>query len=436
MTLGTSRSSFRFRHLHRHSVEWRHHFRRSDPYAAHVPFAGRTRVAFRLFAVMAVLLLAGCAGGERPELIAGASVPDADPTPLPTTIPTPTPFEQPTAEPVATAAPAPPADPIDCLNQRQRVGQLIWPLATEAELPNARRLAVISEIGGIGLLGIPDLTIKDAIADLQAAGPLELLIASDEEGGLVQRLAGVLDVLPSAAQLAANRTPGEVRTLMTDYANGMTELGITVAFAPVVDIGGGPGIGSRAFGDDPAVVTEYAAAVAEGLRAGGVTPVFKHFPGHGSASADSHISLPVTPPLSELRQKDLLPYETLLPTAEAVMVGHLSVPGLSDETPTSLSPNTIGQLLRGEFAYRGLVISDAMNMGAITNNWTVPQAAELSISAGTDVVLLGKIDEVEPVVDHLVAAIEAGALNPNRVDEAARRVLALKDTTSLCVGAQ
>jgi len=390
-----------------------------------------------LFAVAtAVLLLTACAGGDRPELIAGASVPDADPTPLPTIEPTPIPVEEPTAEPVATEVPNPPTDVLACLNQRQRVGQLIWPLATEAELPNARRLQVISEVGGIGLLGIPDPTIKDAIAELQSAGPLELVIASDEEGGLVQRLAGVLGVVPSAAQLAANRSPGEVRTLMTDYAAGMVDLGVTMAFAPVVDIGGGPGIGSRAFGDDPAVVTEYAGAVAEGLRAGGVTPVFKHFPGHGSASADSHISLPVTPPLSELRQKDLLPYESLLPTAEAVMVAHLSVPGLSDETPTSLSPNTIGQLLRSEFAYNGLVISDAMNMGAITNNWSVPEAAELSISAGADVILLGKIDEVEPVVDHLVASINAGQLNPNRVDEAARRVLALKDTTSLCVGAQ
>ncbi len=132
----------------------------------------------------------------------------------------------------------------------------------------------------------------------------------------MSRLAGVIGSQPSARQLAQTKTPDEVYQIALERGRAMRGLGITVDFAPVVDVtGNSPAIGDRSFGDDPATVTEYAGAYARGLRDAGVLPVLKHFPGHGRASGDSHTGAVSTPPLAELQNDDLLPYRTLTTAA-------------------------------------------------------------------------------------------------------------------------
>lgn len=332
------------------------------------------------------------------------------------------------------------SDAPDCLRARPWVGQLVNVLATQDELAALEPLAARGEIGSVTVLGTPNSSIGSALRRLDDAGPVRVLAASDEEGGVVQRLGDLITPLDSAAT-QATRPSVRVRDEFAAYGQAMGDLGFDIAFAPVVDVGSGPGIGDRSYSSDPAIVTEYAAAVADGLTAAGIQPVFKHFPGHGRATGDSHLGLPTTPPFDDMAALDLVPYETLLTRSDAaVMVGHLIVPGLSDDVPTSLSSATITQLLRGAdgasfedrtFGFQGLVFVDALNMGAITENFGANEAAVLALGAGADVVILGGVDDVGPTIDSVFSAIGAGEISWAQLDASVERVLALKDVTGL-----
>jgi len=332
-------------------------------------------------------------------------------------------------------------NPLRCLSRRARVAQLLLPLATQPELFGARVFAADGEIGGVGLLGEPDEGLAAELAALQQESFVPLIIASDEEGGSVQRLARLLGPLPSAAASAQSKSPEEVRNQWVEYGSRVKALGIDMIFGPVVDVGSGPGIESRSFGGDPAVVTEYAGAVVDGLLEAGITPVLKHFPGHGRASADSHLQLPTTPPFNEMRSVDLVPYTTLLSESAykdsvAVMVGHLTVPGLSDGVPTSLSPETISGVLRSELGFDGLVITDALNMGAIVNTYGRLDALDLAVVAGADLLILGSLADVTPALDHLTSLAESDPAFAAIVDNRVGRVLASKGQAEICQGAQ
>lgn len=301
-------------------------------------------------------------------------------------------------------------------------------------------LASAGELGGLGLLGSPDAALAGLLGELQNASVVPVLIASDEEGGTVQRLADQLGPMPSAASAATTSSPDEVRASWLEYGSRVKALGIDVVFGPVVDVGSGPGIESRSFGDDPEVVVAFAGAVADGLSEAGVMPVFKHFPGHGRASGDSHLGLPISPSLDELRATDLVPYHQLVGSGirddAGVMVAHLTVPGLAEQVPTSLSPETINGLLKTEIGFGGLVFTDALNMGAITNQFDRAEATERAIIAGADIAILGAFSDVGPVIDHLVARVEDDPALAALLESRVRRVLAAKGQLEICVGAR
>jgi len=408
-----------------------------------------------------VLLFAGACASSGDPTATGASEPLGADTEPPTTAPIPVPTQE-TGDDVVSGAesadqPEAPAetveatspadvDPLACLTPRQRIGQLLMPLLTQPELPAAHDYAARGELGGVTLLGSPNAQIASDLLELQdAASPgLPVMVASDEEGGDVQRFAALLGALPSAATQARTQSAEQVRSAWVVYGTALEDLGIDVVFGPVLDVGSAPGIASRSFGDDPDVVTEFGRAVAGGLLEAGVMPVFKHFPGHGRASADSHEELPTTPPIDELRALDLVPYDRLLTDplfAEqaAVMVGHLSVPDLSGDYPTSLSPNTVAGLLRGdgpgEYGFDGLVFTDAMGMGAIVNRFDRLDAIEMALQAGSDIAILGSLADLTPVLDHLEARVAADPEFAAIIDQHVMRVLAAKDLTNFC-GAQ
>jgi len=322
-----------------------------------------------------------------------------------------------------------------------RVAQLLLPLLTQPELPGAQVFAANGELGGVGILGEPDAGLADALENAQLSSFVPLLVASDEEGGAVQRLANLLGPIPPAATTAQSKTPDEVRNQWVEYGSRVRALGIDVVFGPVLDVGSAPGIESRSFGSDPEVVATYGRAVAEGLIEADVMPVFKHFPGHGRATADSHLELPSTPPLAELRTLDLLPYAELLGDPvlgqkASVMVAHLSVPGLSEDVPTSLSPETVNGLLRTEFGFGGIVFTDALNMGAIVDTYGRLEALELALQAGADIAILGSLADLTPSLDHLTARADSDPAFAAIIDNRAARVLAAKGQSTLCLGAQ
>lgn len=394
----------------------------------------RSPIRSLLLATLAIvaMLAASCASPARPVLLESLS-PTAEPEPQPTTAGEAVPAQDdtPTGSEDAPAQ----ADSPDCLRARQWIGQVINVLATQDELEGVVAIAERGEVGGVTVLGTPDVSITSELRRLDEAGPVSVIAASDEEGGAVQRLAGIIGPLDPAST-SAQRPSADVRDEFARYGEQMKDLGFDIAFAPVADVGAGPGIGSRSFGSDPAVVTEYAGAVADGYSSAGIQPVFKHFPGHGRATGDSHLGLPTTPPWSEMQTVDLIPYETLLDRPDAaVMVGHLIVPDLTNDLPTSLSPATVTQLLRGTggetfdgrtFGFEGLVFVDALNMGAITDNFGTTEAVVLALAVGADVVILGGANDVGPTIDAVLSAIGSGTLSWERIDEAAGRVLAFK----------
>ncbi|OMC12308.1 glycoside hydrolase family 3 N-terminal domain-containing protein [Mycobacterium sp. SP-6446] len=339
-------------------------------------------------------------------------------------------------------APAPPVcgDPTAALSTRDKLAQLLMVGVRNAD--EARTVVNNSHVGGIIIGGWTDLSIfQGGLAEIaRSAGPLPLAVGVDEEGGRVSRLKSLIGVAPSARQLAQTQTPQQVHDLELDRGKKMRELGITVDFAPVVDVTDAPDgvIGDRSFSADPGTVTAYAGAYAQGLRDAGLLPVLKHFPGHGHGSGDSHKGGVVTPPLSDLQANDLVPYRTLVSQLPVgVMIGHLQVPGLTGDDPASLSRAAV-QLLRtgtgyGAPPFNGPVFSDDLSsMAAISDRYGVSDAVLHTLQAGTDVALWVSIEEVPAVLDRLEKAVAAGELTMPAVDESLQRVATMKGPNKAC----
>ena len=339
------------------------------------------------------------------------------------------------------AAPAPPVcgDPTT-LPPRDKLAQLLMVGVRNAD--EARAVVNDYHVGGIIIGGWTDLSIfKGGLTEIaRSAGPLPLAVGVDEEGGRVSRLKSLIGVAPSPRQLAQTQTPQQVHDLEVERGKKMRDLGITIDFAPVVDVTDAPDgvIGDRSFSADPNTVTAYAGAYAQGLRDAGLLPVLKHFPGHGHGSGDSHKGGVVTPPLGDLQTNDLVPYRTLVTQLPvAVMIGHMQVPGLTGDDPASLSRAAV-QLLRTGTGYNappfnGPVFSDDLSsMAAISDRYGVSDAVLRTLQAGTDVALWVSTEEVPAVLDRLEKAVGAGELAMAAVNDSVVRVATMKGSNRSC----
>jgi len=369
-------------------------------------------------------LLLACSPAQPQEAAAPPAPVSSGPV-----VPTNASFDQPLP-----AAPAPGSCDIATMSTRDKLAQLLMVGVSDAA--DARAVVADQHVGGIMIGSWTDKSMLGApLADIAAnAGPLSLAVSVDEEGGRVSRLAGVIGSQPSARELAQTKTPDEVYGIALERGRAMRGLGITVDFAPVVDLTQqSAAIGDRSFGDDPETVTEYAGAYARGLRDAGVLPVLKHFPGHGRAAGDSHTGAVSTPPLADLQNDDLVPYRTLTKQPPvAVMVGHMQVPGLTGGEQASLSPAAYN-LLRTEFGFGGLVYTDDLSsMAAINQQYGVAAAVLKSLQAGADVALWITTAEVPAVLDRLEQAVAAGELSPGAVDASVQRVAAAKGPNPNC----
>jgi beta-N-acetylhexosaminidase len=329
-----------------------------------------------------------------------------------------------------TATTTAPSDPRDeCIaawDLRRQVGQLVAIAVDGGALgTEAQRVADLG-LGGVLLQRPAAAGLADGIAALKSASVIPPLVMADEEGGEVQTLSEVLGPLPSPARMADAYDPASARELVARHAESVAALGVDMVLGPVVDVatpGGGGPLGARVFGAEPATVTEYARAYVEAYEAAGVTTVLKHFPGHGAASGDSHEGPVSVPPTDELRARDLVPYEALLPEVDAVMVGHLVVPDLTGLASTSQSPEAIDGLLRDEYGFDRLVVTDSLSMGAIAFRTPPTEAAVQAVYAGADMALFVTIEDPAAVLDALVAATEGGRIDEAQVVTAVRRVL-------------
>ena len=273
--------------------------------------------------------------------------------------------------------------------------------------------------------------VRALLADLKGRAEIPLEVAVDQEPGTrVARLAGIVRGSPSARELG--RLPADqVRRYGLATGRDLAALGVTADLAPVLDVTGARWdgvIGDRSFGADPASVSRAAVAFQRGLAAGGVAPVGKHFPGHGATTVDSHRRLPVVDAtMARLQARDLAPFRAAIAAGlGAVMVGHLLVRAVDPDTPATLSRAAVGGLLRDKMGFDGLVVSDALEMGAIAGTLSLPVAAERALAAGVDQLTLSGPGAVPAILDHLRRAVASGRLPEARVREAFLRAQRFK----------
>jgi beta-N-acetylhexosaminidase len=331
--------------------------------------------------------------------------------------------------------------PMRPLSLRERVAQTIMMGIPGQRLGRGAVDLIARYAGAVILQGhnVRDTTQLSALTRaLHRKGPRRLLVAVDEEGGRVARLGakGVATEVPSARAAASSMSADEVRGLASTLGADLQELGIDWDLAPVLDVTEAAAdtvIGDRSFGADPDVVAEYGLAFAEGLASRGVLVTGKHFPGHGATAIDSHRKLPVVDAPTEALAVHVAPYLEVHPQLDAVMTANVKFTALDPKYPASLSPAAI-RLLRDDVGFQGVVITDALEMDAISERWTIPEAAELALRGGADMVLVGPWGQAAPTSDRLVRAVRRGVIPAARLDQAAGRVLALKGYPSAEIG--
>jgi len=324
-----------------------------------------------------------------------------------------------------------PPDCAEVLPPSAQAGQMIMVMVTSPQI--ATNVLTAGTAGGFGLKGKQSKDIAKEVAAATAEAPVAAFVASDEEGGTVQRLSSALGVLPSAETLAKG-TPEQAATLIEDYSTRMRELGFNMIFGPVADVGGGSGLGTRVFGKDPAVVTEFTDAIINAELAGGLIPVIKHWPGIGGGTADPHVMLGKVAELDALKAKDLVPFASAIQAGvPAIMVAHVQIPGLTAPgEPASLSRAAITTELREQQGFEGLIISDELGMKALAAFGSQSESAELTLSAGADIALVAGADSVPQVHAQITEAISSGRLDQEQVVASVRRILKTKGITGSC----
>ena len=307
--------------------------------------------------------------------------------------------------------------------------------------PDWIRAALGDGLAGVTLYGlnVQDREQLTSLTSRLRATALEPIIAIDEEGGDVTRIShSTGSDYPGNAALGAIDDVSLTRSVYGALGADLAALGINLDMAPAIDVNtaaDNPVIGTRSFGSDPELVARHGAAAVAGLQSAGVAACAKHFPGHGSTQLDSHLVLAtVDAPLSVLRERDLPPFEAAIAAGvQAIMPSHLRVPELTGDLPASLSASAQTGLLRGELGFTGLIVSDALEMRAVSEPYGIPEAAVLAVIAGTDLLCLGRDTDQRTFLAVRTAIIEAtraGRLPAARLEDAATRVASLRAWTS------
>ncbi len=327
---------------------------------------------------------------------------------------------------------------LNALTLEEKIGQM---LIIESRFPNLteefKTTLETVKPGGFILFAENFSTLKQTeqlIEEIKSTSTLPMIFATDQEGGQVQRLKALKETIvsdiPSMSKVTETQNPELAYLLGRTMSSEMQVFGINVDFAPVLDVDD-PSIENeideRTFSTDKNMVSLMALSLASGLEDGGVIPVYKHFPGHGSTAIDSHNDLPIIEKSrQELEESDLVPFQNAINHhAKIIMVGHIAVPSLSnDNTPASLSKTIITDLLKNEMHYQGIVISDALNMKALTKYYTPEEIYTQAINAGIDMLLMP--ENPENAVEIIKKQVEEKKIDVQRIDDAVTKILNLK----------
>ncbi|MGE3276080.1 MAG: beta-N-acetylhexosaminidase [Vicinamibacterales bacterium] len=321
---------------------------------------------------------------------------------------------------------------------RRAIGQLLIGSFAGTSLPvELRALAREFDLGGAILFArnveAPE-QVTELSAEIEALGvEAPAWVSVDQEGGRVARLKAPFTEWPPMAVLGRAGSGDLAGRFARALAAELRAVGITLDYAPVLDIHTNPRnpvIGDRALSDRAADVARLGAVLVRELQAGGIAACGKHFPGHGDTSTDSHLELPlVEHPPDRLRAVEFEPFRAAISAECAfMMTAHVLVPALDEQRPATLSPAVVQALLREELGFDGVILSDDLEMKAVSDRWTVPDAAVQAIAAGCDGVLVcaGDVDRQAAVLEALVKAVETGEITSRRLDDALTRLRRVK----------
>lgn len=276
------------------------------------------------------------------------------------------------------------------------------------------------------------LSLNNSLKESNKNNKLPLFISVDEEGGLVTRMPEDIKRLPT------NKYIGSLNNKDLSYKVGeilgeqLSYFGFNMNFAPVLDINSNPNnpvIGDRSFGNNKDTVASLGTSTMKGIQSKNIISVVKHFPGHGDTSVDSHVNLPVVNyDINRLNSFEFVPFKTAIQNgADAVMVGHILLPKIDSKYPSSMSYEIVTNILRKDLGFNGLVVSDDMTMGAITENYSIEEASIKAINAGVDLLLVcQKYENTENVLKALKEAALNGTISKERLDNALYNIISIK----------
>ena len=299
--------------------------------------------------------------------------------------------------------------------------------------PAERDLLAERRVAGVCLFGrnvVDRFQVSDYVAELRSLAGADLIVAIDQEGGGVLRLRDV-PFPPAAMSLGSADDELLTERVAAATARGLRSVGVNLDFAPVADVNSNPNnpvIADRSFGSDPDLVSRHVSAFVRGLQGEGVAATLKHFPGHGDTDVDSHLALPtLRHDADHLETVDLKPFRAgMAAGAAAIMSAHIVMPEIDPHLPATLSRSAMHGLLRTTLGFQGVIVTDALDMRAIKDNWPAQLAAVMSLEAGTDLpVVIGTAAENRAVLDEVESAAADGRLDPAEYAAAQARIAAL-----------
>ena len=320
------------------------------------------------------------------------------------------------------------------LSQDEKLGQLfivaLYTNKDEEHISNVRSIVEKEQIGGLILMQDDAAREITLVNEFQKKSKVPLMIGMDAEWGLFQRIAAA-HKFPWAMTLGAIQDKNLITQMAAKIAEDSKRMGINWDFAPVVDVNTNPDnpiIGNRSFGSEVPNVISSALAYSNGLQENNILAAIKHFPGHGDTNTDSHLDLPVVSHnLQRLNEVELAPFKALMDKGiGGVMVAHLYVPALEKENgiPASVSKNIITGLLKEKFGYKGLIITDALNMGAVAKRYKPGELDALAFKAGNDIMLFSEgVKEGKRLIQ---LAIDNKEISQSRVEESVKKILLTK----------
>lgn len=273
--------------------------------------------------------------------------------------------------------------------------------------------------------------VKQLTSDLQAQSneKVPLFIGIDEEGGDVVRMAEKLTPPPSQKEIGATGDIEQAKTWAIKTAKSLKDMGINVNFAPVADVGSND---KRSYSTDTNTVIDFVRAATKGYQQENIIYSLKHFPGIGKGRVDSHVdSSSIDVAKEVLMAEDILPFKTIIdenePNDYFILVSHLKYPALDEEYPASLSSKIMTDLLRYELGYKGIIITDDMEMGAVANHNDFRSIGVNAVKAGADIVLVcHEYEHQQEVYLGLLDAVNSGEISQERIDESVKRIIKVK----------